>query len=276
MIVCTKCRVAKAPEEFSRRKTKRNGQDSWRKECMAAYRADHKEETRKYNAAWRTAHKEEARNYSTAYHATHKKEARAYRTAHPEKGRKRAAAYRARHPEKIRKRKAVYNAAHKEEGREYHVAYYAAYPEKERKRAAAWQQANPERWAILQARGGHKRRAREAQTPATLTAREWRATLAAFDHRCAYCGCEKARFHKDHVIPVAKGGGLEAGNIVPACSACNSSKNAHSVKAWMKRKGYDYERFAKTLSALNSTLSIRETHHDDRNRTQTESCSGAL
>lgn len=52
----------------------------------------------------------------------------------------------------------------------------------------------------------------------------WRNQLAA--GICHYC---KGRFKPeeltmDHVIPVARGGKSERGNVVPCCKACNNKK----------------------------------------------------
>ena len=59
--------------------------------------------------------------------------------------------------------------------------------------------------------------------------------LEQFDRRCAYCPGEAATW--DHIVPVARRGKTEAGNIVPACSSCNSSKKAGSLASWLARTG---------------------------------------
>jgi len=59
--------------------------------------------------------------------------------------------------------------------------------------------------------------------------------LELFDRRCAYCQAEATTW--DHVVPVARGGKTEAGNIVPACSSCNSSKKASLLASWLARTG---------------------------------------
>lgn len=57
-----------------------------------------------------------------------------------------------------------------------------------------------------------------------------------FDLRCVYCG-DKAQ-HWDHLNPFVRGkkptGFLnEAGNLVPACGPCNTSKSGHDWLSWM-------------------------------------------
>lgn len=51
-----------------------------------------------------------------------------------------------------------------------------------------------------------------------------------FGYSCAYCGGPQQSW--DHVIPVVRGGRSEAGNIVPACVSCNSSKGSRDVYVW--------------------------------------------
>ena len=57
--------------------------------------------------------------------------------------------------------------------------------------------------------------------------------LEQFDRRCAYCSAAATTW--DHIVPVARGGKTEAGNIVPACPSCNSSKKASSLASWLER-----------------------------------------
>lgn len=69
-----------------------------------------------------------------------------------------------------------------------------------------------------------RRRARKKNLPATLTREEWEAIQLAYTHRCAYCGQRNKALTQDHVIPLSKGGGTTAQNIVPACLTCNLKK----------------------------------------------------
>lgn len=67
-------------------------------------------------------------------------------------------------------------------------------------------------------------KARKLSLPDTLTSEQWIAIQAAYNYRCAYCGCKPKLLTQDHVIPLSKGGGTTADNIVPACGHCNYSK----------------------------------------------------
>lgn len=69
-----------------------------------------------------------------------------------------------------------------------------------------------------------KRRARILQAPINdFTLAQWETIQAAYGHRCAYCRGRR-KLTQDHLLPLSKGGGHTAANIVPACKSCNSAK----------------------------------------------------
>jgi len=49
---------------------------------------------------------------------------------------------------------------------------------------------------------------------------------------CAYCGCKDGPFHLDHIIPWARGGTHDAGNLTVACRTCNQSKGDKTPEEW--------------------------------------------
>lgn len=65
----------------------------------------------------------------------------------------------------------------------------------------------------------------------TLTPAEWLGIVALFNCECAYCGSH-SRLTMDHVVPVSRGGKTTLDNIIPACSSCNSSKQARDIIEW--------------------------------------------
>lgn len=60
----------------------------------------------------------------------------------------------------------------------------------------------------------------------------WEAVLAAFGHRCAYCGRDDLTLVREHRMPKALGGGDGIDNIVPACRPCNQRKYDQHPDRW--------------------------------------------
>ena len=117
----------------------------------------------------------------------------------------------------------------------------------------AWRQANPERFKkmgknyyeknrkdiLIQAktyrlsnrvRRNHwnsVRRARKRNAGGSHTTHQWLDKLELYKGYCHWClRIVKGVTHKDHVIPLAKGGSDDITNVVPSCASCNLSKKA--------------------------------------------------
>jgi hypothetical protein len=100
----------------------------------------------------------------------------------------------------------------------------------------------------------HLKRSRQANLPSTLTRKEWKDCKKYFDNKCAYCG-ETKPLAKDHFVPVAKNGGYEKSNIIPACKNCNSSKNKADFYVWYpKHNSYSEERYIKILNYVKGNV----------------------
>jgi 5-methylcytosine-specific restriction endonuclease McrA len=55
----------------------------------------------------------------------------------------------------------------------------------------------------------------------------------------------------DHILPVSRGGGLSADNILPVCKPCNSSKRDKYFGEWYpKQSFYSKEREVEILNYL--------------------------
>jgi len=75
-------------------------------------------------------------------------------------------------------------------------------------------------------------RALRAGLPYTLTADQWGQTLAYFGGACAYCGTWYELQTLEHWRAHSQGGGFVAGNIIPACRACNLSRRNRDPWLW--------------------------------------------
>jgi 5-methylcytosine-specific restriction endonuclease McrA len=98
--------------------------------------------------------------------------------------------------------------------------WYAKHPDASREQLNAWRKKNPEK-ARLQVQ---RRLSVLAGVVCTLTPEEWLDILEYFGHACAYCLRTDLSLTQEHVVPISRGGGTTAENIVPACGSCNSKK----------------------------------------------------
>ncbi len=98
----------------------------------------------------------------------------------------------------------------------------------------AYRLSRPLRVRIRQRRLKEDRRARGpvAYSREPIPAGMRFAVLRRDGFRCAYCGrgeSDGAKLHLDHIVPVARGGKTEIGNLVTACAECNIGKSASDL-----------------------------------------------
>lgn len=71
------------------------------------------------------------------------------------------------------------------------------------------------------------------------TYREWIELCELWHWRCFYCKREldELSAHRDHQIPLSRGGSDKIENIVPCCQSCNSKKGAKTAEEfyWARR-----------------------------------------
>lgn len=111
--------------------------------------------------------------------------------------------------------------------------------EKARKRSDLWKKNNKSKLVEYE----HRRRVREGSS--SFTAQEWDALKAKFNHACLGCGRAEPdiKLSPDHVVPLAKGGTNDIGNIQPLC--CSRKGNCQSkkgVKILDFRGGFNVQR----------------------------------
>ena len=77
-----------------------------------------------------------------------------------------------------------------------------------------------------------------------LTPAAWAAMQAKHGHRCYYCGEPSRVFHREHKIPLARGGANNAANIAPACALCNLRKGILTDEEFFEQTRREAEREA--------------------------------
>jgi len=214
---CVKCQLVKPGIEFN---VSRGTKDGLGFRCKACQREDYasldKSRLKAVRAAWYAKKKDKLKPTRAAYRLENKARIRAKEA---ERRKKNAAKEKARH--------ADYYLRNKAKAQAWHAAKWKKNKEKIYAKATEWRKKNPHKVAVLMQR----RRARIAAALATLTAEQWAAILELYEGKCAYCG-KPGKMTMDHVIPVSRGGGTTADNVVPACQSCNSSKNARTLQEW--------------------------------------------
>ncbi len=85
------------------------------------------------------------------------------------------------------------------------------------------------------------------ELPSTFTAGQWTECKAYFKNCCAYCG-KKVELAQEHYIPVSKGGGYTADNIIPACKSCNSSKHDKPMSEWYSKQSFYAKKREKAIA----------------------------
>lgn len=226
-----------------------------------------REQQRAASARKRAKNPEKTREQDRARHARQMAE-------NPEKvreqGRIKRARQRAKNPERIREQNRASHARQmaenperiRERNRASHARRMAENPEKVRaqKRASQARQAakkpekvrernrltkmklwreQPERMREESRIRASRREARKRSLPDTLTKQNWLYAVTWWAG-CAYCGADlpAGKLTLDHVIPLVSPDcpGTVAGNIVPACKSCNSSKHTLPVEQFLERK----------------------------------------
>lgn len=162
-------------------------------ESREEYLARQREYLRRYREANREVLAEQQRRYYEANREAVKDRSRRYQEVNREA---------------IAERKRLYYGANREAVAEQKRRHYEANREAARAR-------------------NHVRRARKRAAGGSWTAADVAAKFEFQGGRCFYCTLPLGDdFHRDHFVPLAKGGSNAATNLVLSCAPCNLSKNA--------------------------------------------------
>lgn len=146
-----------------------------------------------------------------------------------------------------------YYLKHKEQRSNKMKKYYQKNKNKYLVNQKKWRKANEERYRenqrnylkrmssekkrIIYAQKRHKRTARSAMVEHSLTIKQWKFILLAFEHKCAYCG-KSDSLTREHFIPLSLGGNYSIYNIIPTCMMCNCSKSANDFFDWYPQQPF--------------------------------------
>jgi hypothetical protein len=100
-------------------------------------------------------------------------------------------------------------------------AWALAHPDLARALRHKWEKAHP---GAVRGREARRVAREKAARDDGSVKRLWPGIVSAYRGLCAYCPTPYRAM--DHVIPVSRGGDHVASNVCPACTSCNSRKNA--------------------------------------------------
>lgn len=118
-------------------------------------------------------------------------------------------------------RRALHKARYREKNREKLHEYNKRYREENGDK----QRATKARWRALQ-----------KNAPGSHTAAEFNNLKSKYGNRCIRCGIHETfvgTLHRDHIVPLSKGGYDSIDNLQPLCRDCNTRKGT-TIKDWRK------------------------------------------
>ena len=268
---CSTCKVDKPAIEFFATSRIKCGLSSQCRACAHVWRvgyyAANSEKGKAYTAAWQRANSDKVSQYGRAarkrhpekirdrlakYYQEHRAEraayAVAYAKANPEKvranctkwrkaNRERSNANSARqyhkNPEPHRARHRLWLAKNVEHVRAYEVLYRENNKEQVRAKNAKWWKDHPDEMKAY----ANTRRTRVTGAGGQHTAADIRAKYAEQQGRCFYCEVSlHGKFHREHKIPVSRGGTSWPENMACACRTCNLQKGSLTDVEFAERR----------------------------------------
>ena len=112
-------------------------------------------------------------------------------------------------------------------------ARYAKEAEHRRAYARQYLKDNPERMRAIR----RNRKSRIRAERFLFTERDWHRLVERYRGCCAYCGDHSDTLHREHVIPIARGGRHSIGNIVPSCPMCDYRKKTKLLIEFRREQG---------------------------------------
>lgn len=207
------------------------------RELGRRYHLENREKRLAYSRAYYAANRERIKKQARQYRLDNADRVREYDRYRHHRDREKILAYlkewrsknRERHLESNRRWREVNREHALRKDREYHWNNRETILAKNRERY----RQNPEKYKMWATKRYHRVR----ELPFTLTEAEWGSIRNKFGERCAYCG-QTGPLHKEHFIPVARGGGFVYENILPACPTCNLSKRDREFHEWYRQQHF--------------------------------------
>lgn len=127
-----------------------------------------------------------------------------------------------------------YRTRNAERLRAYRAARYVEKKTAINAASKAWRKKNPEKVREF----SHARRTRLRGQGGRYTPKDIERIKTAQRGKCAICRIAlSSAFHRDHIVPISKGGSNAARNIQLTCDQCNLAKHSKDPTDFMRERG---------------------------------------
>lgn len=231
---CTKCGETKPLDQFYKFKLGKFGRQAECKPCSNARRkafaATRPEEERESRRLWGKNNPEKVKK---------SREKSRSKPAHRIRMKKYGAEWYAENKVRLVPLRRKWYLENKKAHNARSLAYYYANPEVWREYHKKWAQQNRELMRLYTSASGAKRRAAKVNSLGSFTASDVRELLKLQKGKCAACRDKLTyKFHRDHIVPLSRGGSNDKRNIQLLCPACNVRKHAKDPIDFMQSKGF--------------------------------------
>lgn len=159
----------------------------------------------------------------------------AWQRAHPEKRRAYYESDYQKNKARFLKHSTAWSKANPERSRRLTKNWEQAFPDRRLASRRKWEALNPEKVRAMDS----NKQARRLSAEGSHTAAEVKTLFSRQRGCCAICSDElDAKYHKDHIVPLALGGTNYIQNIQLACPRCNQEKRARHPVEFMQSRGF--------------------------------------